>query len=106
LLPPLLFYCLGMGCVHVPKLNVILALICHKHHFESQERTTNRARLDFDDPSCQAAEVHALPYQFIFYANLILGLLPAVTSPKIRGTVRSPWQKKGAGIHGTWHSFR
>ena len=78
---------LAYGGIVVPKLNLILTLIC-------QEYLPKRAALDphyqlmpvvfgEDNPQCQIPEVQALTARFILYASLISGILAAVTSPKL-----------------------
>lgn len=71
----------------VPKLNLIITLIC-------QEYLPERAALDpnyqlmpvvfgEDNPQCQIPEVQALAARFTLYGSLIAGILAAVTSPKL-----------------------
>ena len=88
LLPPLLLYCLAMGAVHVPKLNVILNLICRQYQLAGDtggkpQLISSHPQIGDDNAMCQTAEVHSLLARFMLYANLISGTLCAITSPHL-----------------------
>ena len=77
-----------MGAVSVPKLNVILNIICRQYHYMKSE--DDRAPLSSlgsnigqDNEQCQNSEVHALLGQFMLCANLISGTLCAFSSPRL-----------------------
>ena len=77
-----------MGAVSVPKLNVILNLICRQYHFaptahKSSPVLSLDSTIGEDNPECQTAEVHALLGRFMLYANLISGTLCAFSSPRL-----------------------
>ena len=77
-----------MGAVSVPKLNVILNLICRQYHFAPSARNESpllplHSTIGEDNPKCQTAEVHALLGRFMLYANLISGTLCAFSSPRL-----------------------
>jgi MFS family permease len=77
-----------MGAVSVPKLNVILNLICRQYHFVSTQHNPSpvlslHSTIGEDNPQCQTAEVHALLGRFMLYANLISGTLCAFSSPRL-----------------------
>jgi len=88
LLPPFLIYCLAMGAVSVPKLNVILNIICRQYHFTTPVHNGSpifalHSTIGDDNKECQTAEVHSLLGRFMLYANLISGCLCAISSPRL-----------------------
>ncbi|KAI9876985.1 MAG: hypothetical protein M1830_005112 [Pleopsidium flavum] len=87
LLPPFLLFTLAFGGVVVPKLNLILTLICQEY---LSDRSNEDPSFQFmpvivgsDNPQCQIPEVQALVSKFTLYGNLIAGILSAITSPKL-----------------------
>lgn len=87
MLPPFLLSTLAFGGIIVPKLDLILNLIC-------REYITDRSKADPDftmmpvvfgapNPQCRIPEVQARVAQFALYTNLIAGLLSAIASPKL-----------------------
>lgn len=80
LLPPFLLYCLAMGAVSVPKLNVILNLICQQYGLETEPATF---KIGDDEKQCQNAQVHSLLAKFLLYAHLLSGTLCAFSSPRL-----------------------
>jgi MFS family permease len=77
-----------MGAVSVPKLNVILNLICRQYHFAPVAHNASpvlsiHSTIGEDNPECQTAKVHALLGRFMLYANLISGTLCAFSSPRL-----------------------
>ncbi len=87
MLPLFALTTLAFGGTLVPKLNLILTLIC-------RQRLADRAILDptfqfcpvvlgADNPQCQTPEIQALSTRFNLYTNLVSGILSAVTSPKL-----------------------
>ena len=80
LLPPFMLYCLAMGGVSVPKLNIILNLICQQYDLESGSSTL---KIGDDNKECQNAKVHALLANFMLYAHLLSGTLCAFSSPRL-----------------------
>lgn len=77
-----------MGAVSVPKLNVILNLICRQYHFAPTTHNASpvlslHSTIGEDNPECQTAEVHALLGRFMLYGNLISGTLCAFSSPRL-----------------------
>ncbi|PGH05266.1 hypothetical protein AJ80_08374 [Polytolypa hystricis UAMH7299] len=86
-LPPLFAFTIAFGGVVVPKINLILTLICRDH-------LSDRATLDptftylpviygEDNPQCRIPEVQALVSRFQLVLNLIAGTLAAVASPRL-----------------------
>jgi MFS family permease len=81
----------------VPKLNLILTLICQEH---LQERATLDPNDQFtvigfgeNNPQCQIPEVQAVAARFTLYASLIAGILAAITSPKL-GTLSDRYGRR------------
>lgn len=80
LLPPFMLYCLAMGAVSVPKLNVILNLICQQYGLDNGPSVL---KIGDDNKECQNAKVHALLAKFLLYAHLLSGTLCAFSSPRL-----------------------
>ncbi|KAI9779943.1 MAG: hypothetical protein M1839_007099 [Geoglossum umbratile] len=87
LLPPFILFTLAFGAIIVPKLNLILALICRQYFADRslQDSTLTTLPVVFgdDNPQCQIPEVQALVSRFTLYGNLITGILSAIMSPKL-----------------------
>ncbi|KAH0565531.1 hypothetical protein GP486_001064 [Trichoglossum hirsutum] len=87
LLPPFLLFTLAFGAIIVPKLNLILALICRRYFADRRLRDSAFTALPVtfgdDNPHCQIPEVQALVSRFTLYGNLITGILSAFVSPKL-----------------------
>jgi MFS family permease len=87
MLPPFLMFALAFGGIIVPKLNLILTLICREYIADQHEADPSSPSLPIlfgdDNPQCRIPEVQARVAQFTLYGNLIGGLLSAVTSPKL-----------------------
>ena len=78
---------MAFGGVLVPKLNLILSLICKEYQ---EERTATDPTFHMlpviagsDNPQCQIPEVQALVSKFTLYGSLITGILSAIVSPKL-----------------------
>lgn len=71
----------------VPKLNLVLTLICREYLPERAAQDPNYQFMPVvfgeDNPQCQIPEVQALAAKFTLYGSLIAGILAAVTSPKL-----------------------
>ncbi|KAI9810136.1 MAG: hypothetical protein M1827_006662 [Pycnora praestabilis] len=85
LLPPFLLFTLAFGGSMVPKLNLILTLICRQYLVD---RAVNDPSYQFmpvivggENPQCRIPEVQSLVANFTLYANLLSGILCAFTSP-------------------------
>jgi MFS family permease len=87
LIPPFLTYTLAFGGIIVPKLNLILTLICSEYLPEQALTDPNFQFMPVifgdDNPQCQIPEVQARVARFILYGSMIAGILSAVTSPKL-----------------------
>lgn len=82
-----LIFTTAFGGSTVPKINLILGLICDQYFSEQLVNNPNFKSLPVilgsDNPQCQTAEVQSRVAKFMLYCNLIAGLLSAVTSPKL-----------------------
>ncbi|PBP28523.1 putative tetracycline-efflux transporter [Diplocarpon rosae] len=87
LLPPFFFYALAAGGILVPKLNMILSLVCREYFIEKSSATPHHTftpvLLGSDNPQCRIPEVQALATKFTLYMTIIAGTLSAVMSPKL-----------------------
>ncbi|KAL8967745.1 MAG: hypothetical protein Q9183_002777 [Haloplaca sp. 2 TL-2023] len=87
LLPPFLMATLAFGGIIVPKVNLILTLICREYFAEQEFKDPNFQAMPVmfgsDNPQCQIPQVQSLVSKFTLYGNVITGLLSAVTSPKL-----------------------
>ena len=87
LLPAFLLFTLAFGGIVVPRLNLILELICRKYYADRAAKDANFTYLPIafgeENDQCRVPEVQSLATQFLLVGNLIAGLLSAVTSPKL-----------------------
>ncbi|KAF2191505.1 MFS general substrate transporter [Zopfia rhizophila CBS 207.26] len=96
LLPPFLLFTTAFGGIIVPKLNLILTLICDDYYADKSITNPNAGPklLEPDDSSrCRTDEVSARVSLFILYGNLASGILSAITSPKL-GTLSDRYGRK------------
>ncbi|OCK73758.1 MFS general substrate transporter [Lepidopterella palustris CBS 459.81] len=86
-LPPFLLSTLAFGGIVVPKLNLILTLICQEYIADRSTKDPNFTIMPIvfgeDNPQCQVPGVQSRVAQFTLYGNLISGILSAITSPKL-----------------------
>ncbi|RPB05202.1 MFS general substrate transporter [Choiromyces venosus 120613-1] len=84
LLPPFCLFTMAFGGVTVPRLNIILALICQQYYAD-KGYTGNYILpvLMGGDKQCKEPEVQALVSKFTLYMSLIAGILSAFTSPRL-----------------------
>ncbi|MCJ1473940.1 hypothetical protein MMC13_002596 [Lambiella insularis] len=87
LLPPFLITTLAFGGVVVPKLQLIVSLICEEYLDDRSTSDPNFTYLPVtfghENPQCQIKEVQVLVANFTLYIALIAGSLSAITSPKL-----------------------
>ncbi|KAI9804452.1 MAG: hypothetical protein M1825_001351 [Sarcosagium campestre] len=87
LLPPFFLFTLAFGGSIVPKLNLILTLICRNHLAERQMADPSLQFMPVipgsNNPQCQIPEVQALVSRFTLYVNLLTGILSALTTPAL-----------------------
>lgn len=78
---------LAFGGSIVPRINLILGLICEEYFSEQMAADPSLPMmpviLGSDNPQCQMPEVQSRVSRFTLYGNLIAGLLSAMTTPKI-----------------------
>ncbi|EEP79396.1 predicted protein [Uncinocarpus reesii 1704] len=86
-IPPLLPFTIAFGGVAVPKINLILTLICRDYLAERSVKDPTFTYLPVifgeDNPQCRIPEVQALVSRFQLMLNLIAGGLAAIASPKL-----------------------
>lgn len=77
----------GFGGLVVPKLNLILALICRDYFADQAAKDPHFTYLPVvlgeSNDQCRVPEVQSLTSKFMLYLNLITGLLSAVSSPRL-----------------------
>ncbi|OXV12048.1 hypothetical protein Egran_00191 [Elaphomyces granulatus] len=87
LLPPLLPFSLAFGGMIVPKLNLVLTIICRDYFsdraLENPQFTYLPVVFGKDNGQCQIPEVHSLTAQFQLYYSLVSGILSAMVSPRL-----------------------
>lgn len=78
---------LGFGGLVVPRINLIMALICRDYFSERMAKDPNFTVLPVifgeDNAQCRIPEVQSLVAQFQLYLNLITGILSALVSPRL-----------------------
>ena len=87
LLPPFALFTMAFGGVVVPRLDLIISLICRQY---CSDRSMQDPTFQFmpvilgaDNPQCRTPEVQALVSKFSLYCSLIPGILSAIISPKL-----------------------
>ena len=103
LLPPFALFTLAFGGIVVPKLNLILELICRDYYSEKGIEQSTKwvpSLSDHGELQCQTNEVSSRTSLFILYGNLCSGLLSAITSPKL-GALSDRYGRKGILILNT-----
>ncbi|KAH0604783.1 uncharacterized protein H6S33_006451 [Morchella sextelata] len=88
LLPPFCLFTIAFGGVAVPRLNIILALICREFFAEKQYLPGGMTPvmpilIGAPNEQCRNPEVAALVSKFTLYMGLIGGIIGAFTSPRI-----------------------
>ncbi|KAJ5908270.1 hypothetical protein N7495_000952 [Penicillium taxi] len=87
LLPFGLLFMLGFGGLAVPKINLIMSLICRDHFAEKALKEPAFTYLPVifgdDNAQCRTPEISALVAQFQLYLNLITGIVSALVSPRL-----------------------
>lgn len=87
LLPGFFLYSLAFGGIIVPRLNLVLTLVCRKYMAEQSvlhpEFSFTPVIMFGDNPQCRVPEVQALATKFQLYTSLVSGILSAASSPKI-----------------------
>ncbi|KAL1956787.1 hypothetical protein VTO42DRAFT_6841 [Malbranchea cinnamomea] len=87
ILPPLLPFTIAFGGVAVPKINLILTLLCRNYLADKAAKDPTFTYLPVvfgeTNPQCRIPEVQALVSRFQLILNLIAGTLSAMASPKL-----------------------
>ncbi|KAK6336251.1 hypothetical protein TWF696_001812 [Orbilia brochopaga] len=89
LLPPFLLLATAMGAAAVPRVNLYLTLICQDYYKERERNlpsgsfTPIKLVLGADNPECEVPEIAAKAAMFTLYINVIVGLLSAISSPRL-----------------------
>lgn len=78
---------MAFGGTIVPKLNLVLSLICKEYQEERMATDPGYHMLPVitgsDNPQCQIPEVQALVAKFTLYGSLITGIISAFVNPKL-----------------------
>jgi MFS family permease len=86
LLPPFLLYTTAFGGIIVPKLNLIVDLICQEYYASApsnQDPISGPVDPGNEYDRCQNSAISSRASLFLLYASLIAGILSAITSPKL-----------------------
>ncbi|KAI5463268.1 major facilitator superfamily domain-containing protein [Mariannaea sp. PMI_226] len=86
LLFPFAVFTLAFGGIIVPRLNLILDLVCRQYFADQKLRNPdvvfNPVLLGSDNPQCRIPEVQANVARFMLVMNLITGILSAIVAPR------------------------
>ncbi|KAF8418944.1 major facilitator superfamily domain-containing protein [Tirmania nivea] len=87
LLIPFTLFTMAHGSIAVPKLNIIMELICRDYYVDQKLPLGDilRGALGGVDSQCQIPQVQALVSRFALYLQLIAGVLSAITAPILGG---------------------
>ncbi|KAH7221856.1 major facilitator superfamily domain-containing protein [Fusarium oxysporum] len=87
LLGPYIIFTLAFGGVMVPKLDLILQLVCRQYFADEHSRNPDAVfqpvLLGSENPQCDIPEVQANVAKFMLVMNLFTGILSAIVAPKI-----------------------
>ncbi|KAJ5573514.1 uncharacterized protein N7459_007941 [Penicillium hispanicum] len=87
LIPFGFLFTLGFGGLAVPKINLMMSLICRDYFSERTRKDPNFTYLPVifgeDNSQCRIPEVQALVARFQLYINLISGIISALVSPRL-----------------------
>ncbi|KAF5026850.1 hypothetical protein F66182_1045 [Fusarium sp. NRRL 66182] len=87
LLGPYIIFTLAFGGVIVPKISLILDLVCKQYfadqHSHDPDKAFTPVLLGTDNPQCKIPEVQASVSTFMLGMSLITGILSAIVAPKI-----------------------
>ncbi|RPB22754.1 putative tetracycline-efflux transporter [Terfezia boudieri ATCC MYA-4762] len=83
LLIPFILFTMAHGSVQVPKLNIIMELICRDYYADQKLPPGDilRVALGGVDDQCQTPKIQALVSRFALYLQLTAGGLSAITAP-------------------------
>ncbi|KAH8702414.1 putative tetracycline-efflux transporter [Talaromyces proteolyticus] len=84
---PLFLFTTAYGGIVVPRVNLILSLVCRDYFAERASKDPTFTYLPVvlgdNNDQCSIPEVQAGSSQFLLYINLISGLLSAIVSPRL-----------------------
>ncbi|KAJ4355818.1 uncharacterized protein N0V89_003839 [Didymosphaeria variabile] len=83
LLPPFLLFTMAFGAIIVPKLNLIMDLVCDQYYASSPDPISGPMDPGQQPDRCQTDAVSSRSSLFLLYGNLCSGILSAITSPKL-----------------------
>ncbi|TID14556.1 tetracycline-efflux transporter-like protein [Venturia nashicola] len=87
LLAPFILSALAFGGIIVPKINLILNLICHEYYADKSIQDPNFTLLPIswtgENPQCRSPEVQQKVAAFTLQGSLISGILAAIIAPKL-----------------------
>lgn len=99
LLPPFLLFTIAFGGIVVPKINLIMDLVCEEY-YATLETDPISGPMDPGQDRCQNDAVSARSSLFLLYASLCAGILGAITSPKL-GALSDRYGRKNFMIFNT-----
>jgi MFS family permease len=82
LLPPFLLFTTAFGGIIVPKINLIMDLVCEDYYAALQADPIS-SPMDPGQDRCQNDAISSRSSLFLLYASLCSGILSAIVSPKI-----------------------
>lgn len=84
LLPPFLLFTIAFGGVVVPKINLIMDLVCEEYYASLDGNGDPLSGpMDPGEDRCQSDAVSSRSSLFLLYGSLCSGILAAITSPKL-----------------------
>jgi MFS family permease len=84
LLPPFLLFTIAFGGIVVPKINLIMDLVCEEYYAQLDSNGDPiSGPMDPGTDRCQNDAVSSRSSLFLLYGSLCSGILAAVTSPKL-----------------------
>lgn len=99
LIVPFCLYTAAFGAVVVPRLNVILSLICRSYFSGNQEGLVGGLASiiiggdNNENEQCKDPRVHAQVSKFTMYMSLITGICSAITAPRL-GSISDQYGRK------------
>ncbi|KNG48296.1 tetracycline-efflux transporter [Stemphylium lycopersici] len=100
LLPPFLLFTIAFGGIIVPKINLIMDLVCVEY-YATLETDPISSPMDPGQDRCQNDAVSSRSSLFLLYAGLCSGLLSAIVSPKI-GALSDRYGRKSFMVANTF----
>ncbi|EOD44126.1 putative tetracycline-efflux transporter protein [Neofusicoccum parvum UCRNP2] len=87
MLPMFFLTAIANAGILVPKMNLLISLICREYFSDKAIQDPNFTALPVvfgdENPQCRSPEVSSAVAQFTLYGNLLSGILCAITSPKL-----------------------